>query len=144
MFETKNNMLAVQTLRTNLAASTIMASTSITLSSIIVVLMNNGIISNDGAGSGESSNPLLYGNSGEVVQTVKFFLIIVCFLTAFLCYMESIRYYNHVSFLINVPLDELPSMMPRNHEYVARWFNWGSNFWSLGLRAFYFSFSLFL
>ncbi|KMZ71827.1 hypothetical protein ZOSMA_174G00220 [Zostera marina] len=34
--------------------------------------------------------------------------------------------------------------MPRNHEYVARCFNRGSNFWSLGLRAFYFSFSLFL
>ncbi|XP_056849627.1 uncharacterized protein LOC108824904 [Raphanus sativus] len=60
---------------------------------------------------------------------------------AFLCNVQSIRYYVHVSFLITVPI----SRGKREHcEYVSRNLNRASYFWSLGLRAFYFSFPLFL
>ncbi|XP_027123331.1 uncharacterized protein [Coffea arabica] len=87
----KNGVLAVQTLRNNIMASTLLATTAITLSSLISVF--------------------------------------------------SIRYYAHVSFLATVP-----TFKDRNDciEYVARNLNRGSFFWSLGLRAFYMSFPLFL
>ncbi|ESR64941.1 hypothetical protein CICLE_v10009323mg [Citrus x clementina] len=87
----KNGTLAVQTIRNNIMASTLLATTAITLSSLIGVF--------------------------------------------------SIRYYAHVSFLVTLPT----SKGNRNYiEYVARNLNRGSFFWSLGLRAFYLSFPLFL
>ncbi|KAH9802182.1 hypothetical protein KPL71_001273 [Citrus sinensis] len=87
----KNGTLAVQTIRNNIMASTLLATTAITLSSLIGVF--------------------------------------------------SIRYYDHVSFLVTLPT----SKGNRNYiEYVARNLNRGSFFWSLGLRAFYLSFPLFL
>ncbi|GAV86763.1 LOW QUALITY PROTEIN: DUF599 domain-containing protein, partial [Cephalotus follicularis] len=123
-----NGVLAVQTLRNNIMASTVLASTSIMLSSIIAILMING--------SGDIAN---------LGFCVKFFSILVCFLVAFLFNVQSIRY-SHASTLINVPI----KLMFPNHyhhnlttKYVARTVN-RSSYFSLGLRAFYFSFPLLL
>ncbi|XP_020081169.1 uncharacterized protein LOC109704795 [Ananas comosus] len=133
----KNGVLAVQTLRNNIMASTLLASTAIMLSSLIAVLMT----SHSGGGGGEQE--FVFGNTSGLVRSIKFFAILVCFLLAFLLNLQSIRYYSHASILINVPV------RARQHrgtaaEYVARAVNRGSYFWSLGLRAFYFSFPLFL
>eukprot|EP01018_Ginkgo_biloba_P025989 Gb_09351 [translate_table: standard] len=126
----KNGVLAVQTLRNN-----IMASTSITLSSIIGVLVSST------TGSGAAA-ALIYGDQSRLVSSIKYFTILVCFLVAFVCNVQSIRYYSHVSFLISVPIGKhVPGL---SSSYVTRAMNRGSYFWSLGLRSFYFSFLLFL
>lgn len=52
--------------------------------------------------------------------------------------MQSIRYYAHASFLVTLPDGE------GRKEYLAAILNRGSLFWSLGLRAFYFTIPLFL
>ncbi|XP_058206333.1 uncharacterized protein LOC131319909 [Rhododendron vialii] len=140
----KNGVLAVQTLRNNIMASTLLASTAIMLSSLIAVLMSNG--------SGNSPAKFVYGDHSDLGFSIKFFSILVCFLVAFLLNVQSIRYYSHASILINVPLEKNCRGNPdgcrrRLHltaEYVGRTVNRGSYFWSLGLRAFYFSFPLFL
>ncbi|KAM0051575.1 hypothetical protein Hdeb2414_s0007g00238141 [Helianthus debilis subsp. tardiflorus] len=82
----KNGVLAVQTIRNNIMASTLLATTAITLSSIISVFVS----------STSNTNPA-------------------------------------ASQLMREPIN-----------YVARNLNRGSLFWSIGLRAFYFSFPLFL
>ncbi|XP_047980390.1 uncharacterized protein LOC125222031 isoform X2 [Salvia hispanica] len=129
----KNGVLAVQTIRNNIMASTLLATTAITLSSLISVYVSNK--------SSSPSSKLIYGNKSPVMSSVKFFAILLCFLMAFLCNVQSIRYYAHVSFLATVPT----SQGRRDAiEYVARNLNRGSFFWSLGLRAFYLSFPLFL
>lgn len=135
----KNGVLAVQTLRNNIMASTLLASTAIMLSSLIAVLMTSG--------GNNKSALLVFGDRSELSFSIKFFSILVCFLVAFLLNVQSIRYYSHASILINVPFKK----MFRDHhhhnltiESVARIVNKGSYFWSLGLRAFYFSFPLFL
>lgn len=139
----KTGVLAVQTLRNNIMASTLLASTAIMLSSLIAVLMTGG-----------SRGPvgMVYGDRSELGYSVKFFSILVCFLVAFLLNVQSIRYYSHASILINVPYtkislsDESPGQghVLLTAAYVGRTVNRGSYFWSLGLRAFYFSFPLFL
>ncbi|KAK6926122.1 Protein of unknown function DUF599 [Dillenia turbinata] len=131
----KNGVLAVQTLRNNIMASTLLASTAIMLSSLIAVLMTS-------SHTGGTTN-LVYGDHSKLVFSIKFFSILVSFLVAFLFNVQSIRYYSHASILINVPLKEIPRPdgIPA---YVARTVNRGSYFWSLGLRAFYFSFPIFL
>ncbi|KAF3795018.1 hypothetical protein EJ110_NYTH06291 [Nymphaea thermarum] len=136
----KNGILAVQTLRNNIMASTLIASTAIMLSSLIAVLMTSN-------GTGLSSKPgaetvLFQGSTSRLALSIKFFSILLCFLTAFLLNVQSIRYYSHAGILINVPLKKhSPVLTP---DYVGRAVNRGSYFWSLGLRAFYFSFPLFL
>lgn len=139
----KNGVLAVQTLRNNIMASTLLASTAIMLSSLIAVLMTGG--------SGEyHSIGFIYGDHSELGFSIKFFSILVCFLVAFLLNVQSIRYYSHASILINVPFKKISSDYGHGQthrvtaEYVGRTVNSGSYFWSLGLRAFYFSFPLFL
>ncbi|OMO95144.1 hypothetical protein CCACVL1_05548 [Corchorus capsularis] len=135
----KNGVLAVQTLRNNIMASTLLASTAIMLSSLIAVLMTSG--------RGERSSWLVFGDRSDLTYSIKFFLILVCFLVAFLLNLQSIRYYSHASILINVPVKKISQHQRHHHltaEYVATTVNRGSYFWSLGLRAFYFSFPLFL
>lgn len=135
----KNGILAVQTLRNNIMASTLLASTAIMLSSLIGVLMTGG--------SGNHSWFFVFGDKSPLGFSIKFFLILVCFLISFLSNVQSIRYYSHASILINVPYQKifpLESLQRVTSEYVASTVNKGSYFWSLGLRGFYFSFPLFL
>lgn len=139
----KNGVLAVQTLRNNIMASTLLASTSIMLSSLIAVLMTSG------GRSDRASIAFIYGDKSLLGFSIKFFSILVCFLVAFLLNVQSIRYYSHASILINVPPPSKRKTkaflgIGATPEYVGRTVNRGSYFWSLGLRAFYFSFPLFL
>eukprot|EP00262_Sarcandra_glabra_P009622 TRINITY_DN24084_c0_g1_i1.p1 TRINITY_DN24084_c0_g1~~TRINITY_DN24084_c0_g1_i1.p1 ORF type:complete len:238 (-),score=3.96 TRINITY_DN24084_c0_g1_i1:111-824(-) len=127
----KNAILAVQTLRNNIMASTLLATMAITLSSLIGVIVGS---TND---STSSASEFIYGNKSSFVASIKYFAILLCFLVAFLCYVQSVRYYAHVSFLVSVPSSA-------SMDYLTRCLNRGGYFWSIGLRAFYLSFPLFL
>ncbi|KAK7358186.1 hypothetical protein VNO77_00110 [Canavalia gladiata] len=126
----KNGVLGVQTIRNNIMASTLLATTAITLSSLIGVFASN-----------ETDTKLVYGNKTSLNSSIKRLCISLCFLVAFLCNMQSIRYYAHVSFLITTPaLKGKKDFIA----YVAKTLNRGSYSWSLGLRAFYLSIPLVL
>lgn len=131
----KNGVLVVQTIRNNIMASTLLATTAITLSSLISVFVSSS------SSSTAAASQLVYGNQTAIISSIKYFAILVCFLVAFLCNVQSIRYYAHVSFLATLPTSKGKK---DSIEYVARNLNRGSFFWSLGLRAFYMSFPLFL
>ena len=150
-------MLAVQTIRNNIMASTLLASTAITLSSLIAVLMSSGGGGGEGSAAATTSTsnnsggllpgaPLVVGATGAPALSAKFFAILVCFLVAFLLNVQSIRYYSHASVLVNVP----PGAWRRRRGraaavgYATDVLNRGSYFWSLGARAFYFSCPVFL
>ncbi|EES14559.1 hypothetical protein BDA96_07G045100 [Sorghum bicolor] len=152
----KHAVLAVQTIRNNIMASTLLASTAITLSSLIAVLMSSG---GGGGGATAASNnnnnnnsdggllpgaPLVVGMTSAPALSAKFFAILVCFLVAFLLNVQSIRYYSHASVLVNVPAPPPPRRRRRTVGYVTDMINRGSYFWSLGARAFYFSCPVFL
>lgn len=135
----KHGVLAVQSLRNNIMASTLLASTAIMLSSIIAVLMTSSNV--------DRSTWFVFGDRSQLGFSIKIFSILVCFLVAFLLTVQSVRYYSHATILINVPFKKMSPHHHHHHltaEYVARTVNRGSYFWSLGLRAFYFSFPLFL
>ncbi|XP_010941112.1 uncharacterized protein [Elaeis guineensis] len=136
----KNGVLAVQTLRNNIMASTLLASMAITLCSLMAVLMTNS----NGGYRGLRGKDFVLGDTSDLVLSIKFFSILICFLLAFLLNVQSIRYYSHAGLLINVPARSQRAAPPLAAEYVAGALNRGSYFWSLGLRAFYFSFPMFL
>jgi preprotein translocase subunit SecG len=130
-------MLAVQTMRNSIMASTVLASVAITLSSLVAVLMAKGT-DLFASSSGEGKSNLVVGASGEAALTVMYFTILVCFLVAFLLNVQSIRYYSHTGPLA---AHRRPA---RAADYVTGTLNHGFYFWSLGLRAYYFSCPIFL
>ncbi|KAI3686451.1 hypothetical protein L1987_80128 [Smallanthus sonchifolius] len=143
----KTGVLAVQTLRNNIMASTLLASTAIMLSSLIAVLMTGGLTTHsNNTANNHHTIGITFGEGTKLRLTIKFFSILVCFLASFLMNIQSIRYYSHASMLINVPYKNYTNFTSHRltAEYVTATMNLGSYFWSLGLRAFYFSFPLFL
>jgi uncharacterized membrane protein len=92
----KKNLLAVQSLRNTIMGSTLMASTAILMSSTTGVFMTSTYFNS-------MSKPML-GGANDTLTSVKYMSLLFCFLFAFLCFMQSVRYLNHVNYLINVPL----------------------------------------
>ncbi|KAL8141822.1 hypothetical protein V2J09_014854 [Rumex salicifolius] len=141
----KNGVLAIQTLRNNMMASTQQATIAITLSSLIVALVGSESAdssSSDGASLKTShflGVKVTYNSFAKISS--EYLSVLLCFLLAFFCNMQAIRHYAHVSFLITSPSSQGNT---ENIEYVARHLNQGSLFWSLGMRAFYLSFPLLL
>ncbi|KAJ7543404.1 hypothetical protein O6H91_09G036800 [Diphasiastrum complanatum] len=132
----KKNILAVQTLRNTIMASTLMASTSILMSSGLAAFISSTY---------NVKQPLMhytYGAHTGLAVSVKFMCLLACFLFSFFCYMQSIRLINHVNYLINIPLDEVSGGI--TPEYVAHVLAKGSDFFTVGTRGFYFAFPLLL
>ncbi|XP_004299566.1 PREDICTED: uncharacterized protein LOC101293491 [Fragaria vesca subsp. vesca] len=131
----KNGVLIVQTLRNNIMASTLLSTAAITLCSVIVVF-----VSSESSSNSTVSVHLAYSYTPTLLS-IKYLCIMICFLVAFLCNMQSTRYCAHVSFLGTVPTWKNKTGFI---EYVAATLNRGYYFWALGLRAFYLSVPLFL
>lgn len=133
----KNGVLAVQTLRNSIMASTLLASTAITLSSII-----GALVSSTSGGSSKTLKRFVYGETGNITSTLKYLCLLLCFLFSFVCHVQAIRYASHASFLLSIPVGEnAPGLTP---EYVNEFIYRSQNFFSLGLRGYYFSFPLLL
>ncbi|KAJ4960795.1 hypothetical protein NE237_020705 [Protea cynaroides] len=115
-----NEALAVQTLRNNIMAGTLLATTAVTHNSIIVLMVYNFSF---------KPSAIVFGDK-----------MMFCFLLAFLFTVQSIRYYSHASILVQVPVKKCKQL----RVYVENALTKGSYFWALGLTALYFSFPLFM
>ncbi|RWV78880.1 hypothetical protein GW17_00060075 [Ensete ventricosum] len=93
----KKNILAVQSIRNAIMASSLMATTSILLCSGLAAVISSTY---------SIKKPLddaLFGAHGEFMVSLKYVTLLLIFLFAFLCYSLSIRFVNQVNFLINTP-----------------------------------------
>ncbi|GJP37705.1 hypothetical protein CLOM_g22134 [Closterium sp. NIES-68] len=134
----KKSILAVQTLRNHIMASTLLATTAIILSSGIAAFITSAATADVKA----SVFAVTLGSREPAVVAVKFISIFLCFLFAFVCHVQSIRYTNHVNFLINIPMG--PQAQGLSPDYVAAVLARGSNFYTIGTRALYCAFPLLL
>jgi uncharacterized membrane protein len=135
MSEDSKGILGVQTLRNSTMAATFLASTAILLMMGTMNLMQNSSNTNSFLHSLESS---AVGNSS--LEEVKLLVLLVIFFWAFFSFTMAVRMYNHVGFLLNSSSEKhkfYPS--PR---YVARLLNRSGRYYSLGMRAYYFSIPL--
>jgi uncharacterized membrane protein len=145
----------------NISASSNLASLSIALSSLI------------GAWAGSTSSifttSIIYGNTSQTIASVKYIALLICFLVAFTCFIQSTRQAAPL-YLLNSLFSEaqliffsfflivfcacryyvhasflmstLDSDIPVS--YVQTAIIRGGNFWSTGLRALYFATTLLL
>ena len=131
MGDEKNGVLAVQTLRNSTMAATFLASTSMLL--IIGVLT----LSEQGEKLEAHWHALnMIGAINPMLWMVKLLLLLLDLFVAFFSFSMSIRIYNHVGFMINVPLRLNHKMITAAH--VATHLNRAGYFYSLGMRSYYF------
>lgn len=117
--------------------STLMATAAILLSSGLAAIISSTYRVK------EPLSRTVFGPQNDITITAKFISLLVCFIFAFLCYTQSIRFSNHVNYLINIPLPEATAagVAP---DYVADVLARASNFYTVGTRSFYMAFPLLL
>jgi uncharacterized membrane protein len=136
VMEGKRDILAVQTLRNWVMASSFLASTAI--------LISLGILSYIFQHKAIAELPFSFQRIVSNIQNIDILKILILFMIfafAFFNFTLSIRYYNHVNFMINVPLDRDEMV---DVEYVTRTLNLGMIHYTLGMRGYYLSGPFFL
>lgn len=135
MRDETRSILAIQTLRNSTMAATFLASTAVLL--IIGTLTLSGQTDKLQT-TWHTLN--IVGSSHPGLWTTKLLLLLSNFFVAFFSFAVSIRLYNHVGYQINVPLQSRTPYI--NCQYVSVHLNRAGNFYSLGMRAYYFSIPL--
>jgi uncharacterized membrane protein len=123
------DILAIQTLRNWTMAATFLASTAI--------LIGLGIFNLALTADKQGELSLLMSqlsNSHPVFWMSKLILLGVDFLLAFFNFALSVRYFNHVGFMINLPSDPMSSIDAGD---VVEILNRGGAHYTLGMRGYY-------
>ncbi len=131
MGDEKNAVLGVQTLRNSTMAATFLASTSVLLIMGVLTLSEQG----DKLGSNWHALNMM-GAVSPMLWMVKLLLLLLDLFVAFFGFSMAIRIYNHVGFMINVPVRLNHKMITPAH--VATHLNRAGRFYSMGMRAYYF------
>ncbi|XP_048133117.1 uncharacterized protein LOC115751019 isoform X1 [Rhodamnia argentea] len=124
----KKNILAVQTLRNTIMGSTLMATTSILLSTGLAAVISSTYSVK------KPLNDAVYGAHGEFTVALKYVTLLTLFLFSFLCHSLSICFINQVNILINSPQDSDETVSP---EFVAALLEKGFVLNTVGNRLFY-------
>lgn len=133
---------AVQTVRNSIMSTSVLATTSLALSSVVVALVGS-----IGFETALDRSALL--KAPAINNGWRFFAVIVFFSCAFFSYMQSIRAGNHGSFLLAIPpvenSDDLSEEVTVGNysvtpAYVAKVLNRGAMFFTIGTRFFYAAF----
>jgi len=131
------DILAVQTLRNSTMAATFLASTA------VLLIMGVLTLAAQGGKLGDIWHALnLLGATHATLWLSKLLLLLLDLFVAFFFFSMSIRIYNHVGYMINVPLSLAHKAI--SPEHVAIHLNRGGAYYSIGMRAFYYSVPLVL
>jgi len=130
------DILAVQTLRNWVMASSFLASTGIL---ICLGLLSVAASPQKMAEITPSLNELV--REHRVLWLFKLMVLIIDFFFIFFSFCMAIRYFNHVNFMINVPSTLAHKITP---EYISRILNKGMIHYTMGMRGYYLAVLLFL
>ena len=126
------DVMAVQTLRNFVMGASLMASTA----ALLVV----GTLTLSGQAEGISRTWHIfagYGSGSAQIWIVKVLCLLADFIIAFFAFAMAVRLANHVAFMINIPVEDVPPVLsPRQ---VAQRLNRAGNHFAIGLRAFFFA-----
>jgi uncharacterized membrane protein len=132
MGDPERSVLAVQTLRNSTMAATFLASTAVLL--IIGTLTLSGQA--DKLATAFHILNIL-GSHHPELWIFKLILLVSDFFVAFFSFSIAIRLFNHVGYQINVPAAIRPKYVSPTK--VAIHLNRAGNFYSIGMRAYYFA-----
>ncbi len=129
IMQNDRDILAVQTLRNWIMASSFLASTAILISLGLLTL----------AASAEKIAEISPDLRAVILEhrgvwLFKLMLLIINFFFIFFNFCLAIRYYNHVNFMINVPSTLAHKITP---DYIAGILSRGMIHYTLGMRGYY-------
>jgi uncharacterized membrane protein len=125
-------LLAVQTLRNSTMAATFLASTAILL---IIGTLNLSSQAETLVATWHIAS--VAGAQDESLWVGKLLLLIVDFFVAFFSFTMSVRLFNHIGYQVSLPHDVRPDEL--GPEKVAVHLNRAGRYFSIGIRAYYFS-----
>ncbi len=125
------NIVGVQTLRNATMAATFMASTAVLL---IVGTLN---LSGEANKLIDTWHVLNIGSTHPALWILKLLFLVSDFFVAFFAFTMSVRLYNHVGFQISVPREVRAGILSTRE--VAIHLNRAGYYYSIGMRAYYFS-----
>jgi uncharacterized membrane protein len=131
IMKNEDGILAVQTLRNSTMAATFLASTAVLLIIGVLTLSEQG----DKLGSGWHSLNVI-GATRAPMWIIKLLMLMLDLFVAFFSLSMSIRVFNHVGYMINVPKAARHKSISPQH--VAVHLNRAGHFYSIGMRAYYF------
>ena len=129
------DVLGVQTLRNSTMAASFMASTS--------VLLTIGVLSLTSQADklAQTWHVLSFmGSNHPSVWIGKLILLVIDLMAAFFCFTVSVRFFNHVGYMVSMPVDARPRHL--TPDLAGRYLNRAGNYFSLGTRIFYFTIPL--
>ena len=127
----KRDILAVQTLRNSIMASSFLASTGI----IIGLGLLSFLLRPDHIAEVPFDIMAIFTRI-KALFLIKIMFLILHFFFAFFSFTLSIRYLNQVNFMINVPIDCEPSLKP---DFISVILDKGMIHYTMGMRAYYLS-----
>ncbi|MCU7938832.1 MAG: DUF599 domain-containing protein [gamma proteobacterium symbiont of Bathyaustriella thionipta] len=128
------DILAIQTLRNWTMAATFLASTAL----LLALALLNFALTTDGLNEIAHEFNFL-GSQSHHMLLIKALFLTADFMFGFISFVLAVRYYNHASFLINIPENYHLSI---NSESDITAINQGAFCYNLGMRAYYFSIPL--
>ncbi|MGA7949489.1 MAG: DUF599 domain-containing protein [Thiobacillaceae bacterium] len=129
------DVLGVQTLRNSTMAASFMASTA--------VLLTMGVLSLTSQADklAQTWHALSFMGSAHTSLWIgKMIVLVIDLLAAFFCFTVSVRFFNHVGYMVTMPIDARPPHL--TPELAGRYLNRAGNYFSLGTRIFYFTIPL--
>lgn len=128
----KMDVLAVQTLRNSLMAANFMATTAVLL---IIGILN--LSDRIGLWTLESEFSWLVNSAGAELWHFKIALLVLNFAVAFYYFAMSIRFFNHVGYMINLGCDmQMEQALVKN---TCAFLNRAGSYYMYGTRTFFFS-----
>jgi uncharacterized membrane protein len=136
VLDERKDILAIQALRNVMMSSSLLATTALTLSSIIAAFFIKG--GDETSKLSEMSQNL----SEQFTVDHKLFSMIVLFMLSFFSYMQSVRINSHVGFMFGIPMDGSTTDRPEflTHEYICKCMLRANLYHTLGTRLFYAAF----
>jgi len=133
----REGILAVQTLRNSMMAAVFLASTAVLM--IIGVLT----LSEQGDKLRTTWQALdVFGAASSRLWLSKMLLLLIDLLFAFFSFAMAIRLFHHVGYMINAPQNE--GLIAANPTHVSSHLNRAGHFYSIGMRAYYYTVPLLL
>ncbi|XP_010684248.2 uncharacterized protein LOC104898836 [Beta vulgaris subsp. vulgaris] len=120
---------AFTVMNSTIVASNFMASTSLTLSSLIGAWIGS-------SSSSEIIKRIIYGDAGLPITSIKYISILLFFLLAFASFIQSSRCYVQANLFLSMPKAAVPE------DFIVEALVHGANFWQVGLRAIYFAITM--
>jgi hypothetical protein len=99
------DVLVIQTLRNSMMSSSLLATTSLTLSSLVAAFFIRS--------EGLSKIEQMHESASNLLSVVhKLFSMVILFMISFICYMQAIRRNNHAGYMLTIPKDLIKDLVP--------------------------------